>query len=138
MKKLYTTIFLLFFLISNTAKAQEKLQLDASKFEQCLQEAYGKNTPMFYENPKRLEVMKKLYNERIFIVEQAPTTDDKYPKLSSVPLLSISGTNLQRDTTFNVATFNPFKYQMSFFAQASKAYRVDNTDYVIYITSQYK
>lgn len=138
MKKLYTTIFLLFLLISSHTNAQEKLHLKANKFQQCLAEAYGKNTPMFYENPQRLEVMKKLYNERIFIVKEIASTNEKLPKLSSVPLLTISGTNLQRDTTFDINNFNPFKYQMNFFANHGTAYRIDNSDYVIYITSQYQ
>lgn len=132
--------FILTLLLSISVHSQTKSRqyLDASRFEQCLKEAYGSSATRFTKDPKKLEVMRKLYTERILILTETYKSYEKYPKLSSIPLLDIPETDLERDTSFDIKTFNPFKYQLGFFASSSKIYRVDNTNYLIYIVSQYK
>ena len=60
-------------------------------------------------------------------------------KLISVPLIKAFNSSILRDNVFNPKTFNPLKYDFNFNSRdLIKYYRVDNTNYLIVIHSQYQ
>ena len=102
-----------------------------------IQEVYGDKTQEIAQNdPERIKLLNDLLDNRIKIIESPIVGEDKYTKLSSVPLLNKYNTNLKRDLTFDPANFNPLKYSMNFFTSEAQIYRVDNTDYLIVIQQQ--
>jgi hypothetical protein len=102
-----------------------------------IQEVYGDKTQEIAQNdPERIKVLNDLLDNRIKIIESPIVGEDKYTKLSSVPLLNKYNANLKRDLTFDPANFNPLKYSMNFFTSEVQIYRVDNTDYLIVIQQQ--
>jgi hypothetical protein len=102
-----------------------------------IQEVYGDKTQEIAQNdPERIKLLNDLLDNRIKIIESPIVGEDKYTKLSSVPLLNKYNTNLKRDLTFDPANFNPLKYSMNFFTSEVQIYRVDNTDYLIVIQQQ--
>jgi hypothetical protein len=102
-----------------------------------IQEVYGDKTQEIVQNdPERIKLLNDLLDNRIKIIESPIVGEDKYTKLSSVPLLNKYNTNLKRDLTFDPANFNPLKYSMNFFTSEVQIYRVDNTDYLIVIQQQ--
>lgn len=102
-----------------------------------IQEVYGDKTQEIAQNdPERIKLLNDLLDNRIKIIESPIVGEDKYTKLSSVPLLNKYNTNLERDLTFDPANFNPLKYSMNFFTSEVQIYRVDNTDYLIVIQQQ--
>ena len=102
-----------------------------------IQEVYGDKIQEIAQNdPERIKVLNDLLDNRIKIIESPIVGEDKYTKLSSVPLLNKYNTNLKRDLTFDPANFNPLKYSMNFFTSEVQIYRVDNTDYLIVIQQQ--
>lgn len=102
-----------------------------------IQEVYGDKTQEIVQNdPERIKLLNDLLDNRIKIIESPIVGEDKYTKLSSVPLLNKYNTNLERDLTFDPANFNPLKYSMNFFTSEVQIYRVDNTDYLIVIQQQ--
>lgn len=100
-------------------------------------EVYGEKTQEIFQNdPDRLKALTDLLDNRIKIVESPVIVEDKYTKLSTIPLLNKYNPNLTRDAVFNPNTFNPLKYNLNFFTTEVQIYRIDNTDYIIVIDSQ--
>jgi hypothetical protein len=109
----------------------------AQQVNSKIQEVYGDKTQEIAQNdPERIKLLNDLLDNRIKIIESPIVGEDKYTKLSSVPLLNKYNTNLKRDLTFDPANFNPLKYSMNFFTSEVQIYRVDNTDYLIVIQQQ--
>ena len=109
----------------------------AQQVNSKIQEVYGDKTHEIAQNdPERIKLLNDLLDNRIKIIESPIVGEDKYTKLSSVPLLNKYNTNLKRDLTFDPANFNPLKYSMNFFTSEVQIYRVDNTDYLIVIQQQ--
>ena len=110
---------------------------NAQQVNAKIQEVYGDKTQEIVQNdPERIKVLNDLLDNRIKIVESPIVGEDKYPKLSSVPLANKYNPNLQRDLVFDPNNFNPLKYNMNFFTPTVQIYRVDNTDYIIVINTQ--
>jgi hypothetical protein len=110
---------------------------NAQQVNAKIQEVYGDKTQEIAQNdPERIKLLNDLLDNRIKIIESPIVGEDKYTKLSSVPLLNKYNTNLKRDLIFDPANFNPLKYSMNFFTSEVLIYRVDNTDYLIVIQQQ--
>jgi hypothetical protein len=110
---------------------------NAQQVNAKIQEVYGDKTQEIAQNdPERIKLLNDLLDNRIKIIESPIVGEDKYTKLSSVPLLNKYNTNLKRDLIFDPANFNPLKYSMNFFTSEVQIYRVDNTDYLIVIQQQ--
>jgi hypothetical protein len=116
------------------------LNISSAKAQQVnakIQEVYGDKTQEIVQNdPERIKVLTDLLENRIKIMESPAVGEDKYTKLSTVPLANKYNPSLQRDVVFDPATFNPLKYSMNFFTSQTQIYRVDNTDYLIVIQQQ--
>lgn len=109
----------------------------AQQVNSKIQEVYGDKTQEIAQNdPERIKLLNDLLDNRIKIIESPIVGEDKYPKLSSVPLANKYNPNLQRDLVFDPNNFNPLKYNMNFFTSEVQIYRVDNTDYLIVIQQQ--
>lgn len=102
-----------------------------------IEELLGDKTQEIIQNdPERIKVLNDLLENRIKIMESPVVGEDKYTKLSTVPLANKYNPSIQRDIVFDPATFNPLKYNMNFFTSQTQIYRVDNTDYLIVIQQQ--
>ena len=104
-----------------------------------LKEVYGASLDKeILSRPNRVLSMKNLLRNRI-VIKNLPNLKDhkKYILLSKVPLFDAFVTTLERDSVFNPQEFNPLKYVFSFYSLGEHFYRVDGTDYYIYIKSQY-
>ncbi|WP_353159615.1 hypothetical protein [Myroides odoratus] len=97
-------------------------------------EVYRDNKQLLSE--ARVNALMQLLNERVEIKEEAFVSGEKHQLLSTVPLFNKFNTDLTRDTTVNINTFNVLKYNMDFFGIRSVSYRVDNTNFVIIIHQQ--
>ena len=145
--------FLIFFFISNSQshKNENAIRNEISfpdnvlppvsqKERKMIVEVFGNKADEFvFKNEEFLKDIKHLLRNRIRIFE---ITDEKKQKktklLSQVDLYLKHNKNLQRDKTFDISTFNPLKYKLDFFANGTYLYKIDNTDYFIQITSQYR
>jgi hypothetical protein len=129
--RFYSFLTFAFITLANISSASAQ-QVNAK-----IQEVYGDKTQEIAQNdPERIKVLNDLLDNRIKIVESPVVGEDKYPKLSTVPLANKYNPNLQRDLVFDPNNFNPLKYSMNFFTSKVQIYRVDNTDYIIVINTQ--
>jgi hypothetical protein len=111
--------------------------ISAQQINPKIQEVYGNMTEQIAQNePDRIKALNDLLENRIKIIISPIIGDDKYTKLSSVPLLNKYNPNLERDKEFDPENFNPLKYNMNFFTAQTQVYRVDYTDYIIVIEKQ--
>jgi hypothetical protein len=112
-------------------------QIFAQQVNPKILEVYGDKTQEIIQNdPERIKVLNDLLMNRIKILESPAVGEDKYTKLSTVPLQNKYNPDLKRDIVFDPANFNPLKYGMNFFTSEVQIYRVDNTDYLIVIEQQ--
>ena len=104
-----------------------------------LKEVYGAFLEKeILSRPNRVLSMKNLLRNRI-VIENRPDPKDqkKCTLLSEVPLFDAFVSTLQRDFVFNPQEFNPQKYAFSFYSRGEHMYRVDGTDYFIFVKSQH-
>ena len=116
--------------VSTPFSANEMLQLT---------EVYGASLDKeILSRPNRVLSMKNLLRNRI-VIKNTPNLKDhkKYTLLSKVPLFDAFVTTLEKDSVFNPQKFNPLKYTFSFYSLGEHLYRVDGTDFYIYIKSQH-
>ncbi|TCK68656.1 hypothetical protein DFQ05_0164 [Winogradskyella wandonensis] len=145
----FTLFCLLFFAINAFSQTQRALPLAkygdnlsqplTAKERAFIDEVYGQHANKFvYSNPHRLKAIKHILRNRVVIKEMMIDDPKKaYPKLSKVPLQTGFVSNLKRDKIFNPEDFNPLKYQFKFYARGGAGYRVDGTNYHIFIKSQF-
>ncbi len=105
-----------------------------------IKEVYGDKTQeMVLSNPELLKDFKSLLRNRIKIIQISDPSKQKECKLlSEVPLNNQFNHNLKRVGFKDLESFNPLMYRLDFFAKGSYLYRIDNTDYFIQLTSQYR
>lgn len=101
-----------------------------------LKEVYEKEyTSFVLNNPHHLKFLKNILRNRIEIKELRD-----YPKktklLSEVAVFDKYNSKLKRKR-FDKDNFNPLSYNFDFYAKSMQIYKVDNTNYYIFIKSQY-
>ena len=103
-------------------------------------EVYGDFVQQYVlDKPEKLKSVKNILRNRVRIYEENIKDLSGFNKLSQVALFDVFNNNLKRDIIFNPNTFNPLKYDFNYNSRdKSKRYRVDNTNYVIVIYSQYQ
>ncbi|KIX22382.1 hypothetical protein SY27_00545 [Flavobacterium sp. 316] len=132
MKKYLVFIFIL----SLSAMAQEKIYYKDYFNQEMLKEVYANHYESEYlNNIHRKKSVNKLI-ERIQFVQTPKEKDEKIVWLSSVPLFNKFNKSLKRDSSFDINTFNIFKYNLDFFTSGTVVYRIDGTDWKIVINSQ--
>jgi len=87
------------------------------------------------DNPDAVTALENCFNNRIHYQFELLTANDKYPLLSSFPLMNkvnpaITAINYSQ---FNPGTFIPITYNLPFFSDLKQVIRVDGTDYIIVI-----
>lgn len=110
------------------------------KEKTMIDEVYqSKAKKVVFDDEEFLKDIKHLLRNRITIYEDNnPETQKKCKLLSQVPLNTEYNENLKRDVKFDIVNFNPLKYQLDFFSKGTYLYRIDNTNYFILVTSQYR
>lgn len=101
-----------------------------------IQEVYGSywNEVIKVDNDRQ-KVLTDLLETRTEIYEEKYFEGEKYEKLSSVSLFNKYNSDLKKDEVFDVNTFNILKYDINFFSSRDKIYRIDGTNYIVYIKS---
>ena len=105
-----------------------------------IKDVFGDRTnDLILSNPNYLKDIKNLLRNRIRIFEIKDVSKQKKTKLlSQVPLNTTYNPDLSRDLEFKLESFNPLKYQFDFFSKGTYLYQIDDTNYFIQISSQYR
>ncbi len=135
MNKIYLLLFLCLSAFSAFAQNDNR-QSDNSAIDPRITEVFGDQIGLILNEPQRLKDLNALLFERYEILNAPIEKDEKFVKLSEVPLFNIYNSDLKRDVVFNKETFNILKYDMRFFAKTDIVYRIDNTDFLIVIHPQ--
>ena len=122
---------LVFAAISTSAFAQP-----ADSYSAKIDEIYPSG--FFAGQPDVRQAYVNLLKERIAYKLEPATSVDKYPKLSDFPLMNkLNPAVVAPDPTqFDVNTFNPLVYNLSFFADREQVFRIDGTDYLLIVYPQ--
>ena len=155
MKRIFKILsFVVFFSVSLLINAQENnltkvtpitykdnINIPLNNHELLMiNEVYDEYAQQFIlDNPNKLKSIKNTLRNRVRIYEEKIKDLSNLQKLSQVPLFKTFNDKLERHIVFNPNTFNPLKYDFNYNSRdKTKSYRVDNTNYIIVIYSQYK
>jgi hypothetical protein len=137
MKKTYLLVLTAFFSLSCFAQdltAQEP----TGAIDKRIVEVYAGQLAELMKVPQRLKDLNNILFKRTEIITLPYVSGEKYTKLSQMPLFNKYNPALERDKTYDPATFNVLKYNLQFYHKHKKIYRIDNTDLVIIIKPQYQ
>lgn len=129
MKK--TFLLLICLVASFYSKAQKQIDFMVS-------EVYAEHAQdIVFADSNRYDFIKNLINNRIEILESENEKNVQYEKLSSMSLYNRYNPELKRDEVFDLATFNPLKYNLNFYSTSDVViYAIDNTNYILVIHPQ--
>lgn len=122
MKIRMITVLLLFFTF-NLAFSQEEYKSNSNLESVFITEVYGSSIDKNSQLYKNLQV---LLRERIIFIQQQEEQFEKYQKLTDIPLFNKYNSSLVRDVVFDKETFNVLKYNLTFYSNFPKIYRVDS------------
>jgi hypothetical protein len=134
--KLKVVIFylILFFSINQNGVAQENLDKNSvPNIDKRIVEVYGEYVSELLKKPLVLQTITEIVQKRTEIVYEPFKEYEKFEKLSNFPLFNEYNPNLERDKEVDPYTFNVLKYDLPFFPNLVKIYRIDNSDYVLII-----
>lgn len=96
-------------------------------------EVYGKD--WVSSNAVMVEVLVECRSNRISFIEEIQTETEKYPVLSSFPVMNKLNSNVQAvdPLSFDLNTFNPFTYQLNFLSDKMQVIRIDGTRYLMVV-----
>jgi hypothetical protein len=88
------------------------------------------------DKPSRVNDIKHIFRNRVFIQNEDVKDISNYPLLSSVPVFDVFNNKIIIPF-FNKDSFNPLIYNFNFNSKGRLIYRVDNTNYLIIIKSKF-
>lgn len=71
--------------------------------------------------------------ERSEVKKLARQEKEEFPLLSSLPLVTKYISNLQKDDFTEPLKINPLKYRINFMNKKDQTFRIDGTDYVLFV-----
>jgi hypothetical protein len=71
--------------------------------------------------------------ERSEVKKLTRQENEKFPLLSSLPLVTKYISNLQKDDFTEPLKINPLKYRINFMNKKDQTFRIDGTDYVLFV-----
>ncbi|MNS31819.1 MULTISPECIES: hypothetical protein [Edaphocola] len=112
-----------------------KAQTNTGAVNPKITAVYGTHVnTLMSQDPQRLTLLNQLLTDRIQIMElDQATAMDKFPALSNQPVFNKYVPGLTVDAVYNPATFNPLKYNLSFFNYGDVGYWIDGTNKVLMI-----
>lgn len=127
MKKTYLGLFIFFVMqfAAGIAANGQKTSADARISEVYV--TYVKDL-----NPDQLAWIRDQLS-RSEIRKEAYFKDEKYPLLSSVPLVNKYNPQIAKDDFSKPMEINPIKYQINFMETKDQSFRIDGTDYVLFV-----
>lgn len=97
--------------------------------------AYVHGSDFVMNNPTLVTAFGNVMSNRIEYSISPQIADEKYPLLSSFPLMAKANPTIQGAdfANFNLSAFNPLVYNLEFFSDKTQVIRIDNTDYIMVI-----
>lgn len=111
------------------------MNLTNSQIEGYVTEVYGDNFAA--SNPTLVTAFGTLLTTRIVFRAEAETSDEKYPRLSTLGLNNKTNPLIPAFSGgFDLNTFNPLRYQFDFFSDKTQIIRIDGTDLLMFVEPQ--
>lgn len=126
-------------MILSAESVAQTITPEPSNFESFIRQVYvAQGQSQIAPDTRRYAYMKELYLNRITYVAYDPVKIKalKYTKLSQMPINDTYNKGLSRDVTFDVNTFNPFKYKINYYKKETQRFLIDNSNYVMIIRPQ--
>lgn len=137
MKNLHVLLLVSFFSLNSFSQEYSFKSDNSSSVDKRIVEVFGAQLEeLVLKDSQRFKDLNSILFDRTEILIEKFNSKEKYTKLSSVPLFNKYNPSLFRDKTFRKDSFNILKYNLEFFSQYDKVYRVDNTDFIIVIHPQ--
>jgi len=97
--------------------------------------AYVRGNDFVLNNPTLVTAFGQVMTERVEYQVSNQGQYEKYPLLSTFPLMNKVNAAVQGAdfSNFNLNAFNPLAYNLDFFSDKTQVIRIDNTNYIMVI-----
>lgn len=137
MKKQLTFITLLLILISSISFGQQLKNHNYSDafIESCIREVFQDQADalVFNSDSARFSFMSDFMKNQVVVEYHPEYTGKGFESTNSMTLNSKYNPTMQKDVSYNEATFNPLKYQLPMNTNKKVMYRIADTDYILII-----
>jgi hypothetical protein len=116
----------------NYESKQTTIKSNPNLEDEFITSVFGDNVVVGSQHHKNLIDLLQNRIEFTKLVKSSDSDKD-YPNIAKVPLFNKYNKSITRDSTFDENTFNVLKYDLIFFSNFTKIYRINNTDWVIII-----
>ncbi len=113
--------------IMNTASINAQ---SAKNVDQAITEVYGNSVQAL--NQEQIAWIHNQY-DRSEVRQLARKENEGFPLLSSVPLMTKYNSGIQKDDFSQPLKINPIKYRINFMNKKDQTFRIDGTDYVLFV-----
>jgi len=96
-------------------------------------EAYADNFNFFLNDDKRYPLIVDFFQNRLSFVTSSKYEGKVFKNISDIDLDKKYNSNQQRDTSYDIQTFNPLKYKIEMFPQKTIVYKLGNSQYYMLI-----
>lgn len=120
----------LFFIISITSGSIKSAAQSNTIIPDAVRQVYGETTKSFSKT--QIDWLKNQL-DRSKVQKLTRTTGETIPLLSSAGLISKFVPTIQKDDFSNPQSVNPLKYNIDFFSTQDQFFRIDGTDYVLFV-----
>lgn len=127
------SLLILLLIVGFIGFSQEKYKPNSFETDNFIEDVYGKldKNSQLYKNLKDL-----LLNRVEFKISPKIKGEKDYENIADFPLFNKYNSNLKRDSELNPDTFNPIKYNLTFYHHYTKVYRFENSDWLLIIYPQ--
>lgn len=141
MKLLLTTLCAFAFTFFGNTQSLGQLQdqtITPESHDYSTKIAFVYGSQFLEHNPDLVDALVILLRDRIAYQFEVAAPDEKFPKLSSFPLMNKVNPSIHapNPAAFDVTTFNPLIYDWNFFFDRIQVFRIDGTDYLMIVQPQ--
>ena len=137
MKKNLTLLVLLIALVSSLSYGQESQKNTYSDqfIKDCIIEVFQEQADelVFNSDSARYSFMSDFMKNQVVVEYHPEYTGKGFESTNSMTLNSKYNPSMQKDVSYNEATFNPLKYQLPMNTNKKVMYRIADTDYILII-----
>lgn len=98
-----------------------------------IKEAYADNFNFFLNDDSRYNLLVDFFQNRLSFATNTKYEGKVFKNISDVELHTKYNANQERDSSYDIQTFNPLKYKIELFPQKTIVYKLGNTQYYMLI-----
>jgi len=134
-KRLFGCLLFLFILFSSFKSIAQSNAFSDDFIENCIREVFQDKADelVFNSTSIRYQYLSDFVKNQVQVEYRPEYASKGFDSTNDLQLNNKYNPSMQKDNSYNAATFNPLKYQLPMNPLNRKIFRIANTDYVLII-----